>query len=67
MIDDPLVNTRQDTTIIRELSCILAIWHAVCSRMCLNGGTLDEETCTCDCAGGFSGDNCESELSACIE
>ena len=32
-----------------------------CSRMCQNGGTLDTGTCTCSCASGFSGDNCESE------
>ena len=32
-----------------------------CSRMCQNGGTLDPGTCTCSCAGGFSGANCESE------
>ena len=29
--------------------------------MCQNEGILDNETCVCDCAGGFSGDNCESE------
>ena len=29
--------------------------------MCQNGGTLDEGNCTCNCAGGFSGPNCESE------
>ena len=29
--------------------------------MCQNGGTLDAGTCTCSCASGFSGDNCESE------
>ena len=29
--------------------------------MCQNGGTLDAGTCTCRCADGFSGANCESE------
>ena len=29
--------------------------------MCQNGGTLDDVMCMCDCAGSFSGDNCESE------
>ena len=29
--------------------------------MCQNEGTLDEGTCMCSCAGGFSGANCESE------
>ena len=32
-----------------------------CSRMCMNGGVLDEGNCTCDCAGGFSGPNCEGQ------
>ena len=32
-----------------------------CTRMCENGGTLDMENCTCNCTGGFSGDNCERE------
>ena len=29
--------------------------------MCQNGGSLDAGTCTCRCASGFSGANCESE------
>ena len=32
-----------------------------CTRTCLNGGILNEENCTCDCAGGFSGPSCTSE------
>ena len=32
-----------------------------CSRICINGGSLDEENCTCACADGYSGDNCESK------
>ena len=32
-----------------------------CTRMCENGGTLNEGNCTCGCVGGFSGANCESE------
>ena len=43
--------------------CILCS-VAVCSRACLNGGSLDAESCMCDCSGGFSGPNCDSE---CIE
>ena len=35
-----------------------------CSRVCQNEGTLDTGTCMCDCAGGFSGDNCDSECSS---
>ena len=29
--------------------------------MCQNEGTKNDETCMCDCAGGYSGDNCESK------
>ena len=32
-----------------------------CSQMCHNKGTLNPENCSCSCASGFSGDNCESE------
>ena len=32
-----------------------------CSRMCQNEGTLDPGNCSCVCADGFSGANCESE------
>ena len=39
------------------ISCLLL----VCTRTCQNGGTLDADTCMCDCSGGFSGANCESE------
>lgn len=35
-----------------------------CTRMCQNGGALDEGNCGCDCVGGFSGTNCESECEA---
>ena len=34
-----------------------------CSRVCQNKAILDTGTCMCDCAGGFSGENCESECS----
>ena len=47
-----------------ELCFRLSVLSA-CSRMCQNGGTLDTETCMCDCAGGFSGANYESERSFC--
>ena len=37
--------------------------HAVvCSRTCLNGGTVDTSSCTCNCAKGYTGEECESEL-----
>ena len=29
--------------------------------MCQNEGVLNNGTCTCDCADGFSGPDCESE------
>ena len=32
-----------------------------CIRTCQNEGVLDVGTCTCNCASGFSGANCESE------
>ena len=32
-----------------------------CHKMCQNGGTFNESTCTCDCANGFGGDDYESE------
>ena len=32
-----------------------------CSRVCLNGGSLDEGNCTCACVDVYSGDNCESK------
>lgn len=32
-----------------------------CSRMCENGATLKSDSCTCGCADGYGGDNCESE------
>ena len=48
--DDPLI-----------LSHFLTI--LACALTCQNGGTLNEATCTCDCADGYSGDTCGSEYS----
>ena len=40
----------------------LLFWHAVaCSKTCLNGGTVDTSSCTCNCAKGYTGEECESE------
>ena len=52
-----------------ECSCvcmfiILPGPFTACIRMCHNEGVLDVGTCTCDCASGFSGANCESECIA---
>ena len=41
---------------------IIHLTIAACARMCQNGGTRSELTCTCDCADGYSGDTCGSEL-----
>ena len=46
---------------IIELPCWFCSVSA-CSRTCQNGGTLDAGTCMCNCSGGFSGSNCESEF-----
>ena len=50
---------------------MLLIWIFLfllaCGRMCQNGGTLDGVTCTCSCVDGYSGDNCESEYTACVQ
>ena len=35
-----------------------------CNKTCQNGGTLDAETCVCNCTGDFSGPHCEGE---CVE
>ena len=50
-IDDPLILTHFIT--------ILA-----CPLICQIGGTLNELTCTCACADGYSGDTCGSECTA---
>ena len=48
-----------------KIACVFPICPLLsfkaCVRMCQNEGVLDVGTCTCDCAGGFSGANCESE------
>ncbi len=34
---------------------------SACNPICLNGGTINEESCQCDCPDYYNGDNCESE------
>ena len=49
----------------RNITCVFRICSLLsftaCIRTCQNEGVLDVGTCTCDCGGGFSGANCESE------
>ena len=40
--------------------------NSACVRKCQNGGTLNSASCSCTCAGGFTGSNCESEYIACV-
>ena len=40
---------------------------SACSRMCQNGGTLDEGNCMCNCADGYSGPTCESECTSSVD
>ena len=39
---------------------------ADCLLMCQNRGTLNKLTCTCDCADGYSGDDCSCKFTVCI-
>jgi hypothetical protein len=34
----------------------------VCDKECLNGGTIDPETCKCTCPDDYSGDACENHI-----
>ena len=42
-------------------ACLLNLFCSACSRTCQNGGSLNGTTCTCNCADGYSGPNCESK------
>ena len=46
------------------LSHFITIKLLACTLTCQNGGTLNETTCTCACADGYSGDTCGSECTA---
>ena len=35
--------------------------HKVCSLDCQNGGTLDENDCSCSCPSGWHGTDCSSK------
>ena len=43
---------------------LMSFTVAACPLTCLNGGTLNTVTCTCDCADGYSGTTCGSECTA---
>ena len=36
--------------------------HTACVKACQNGGTLDLDSCMCDCLPEFGGEMCGSEL-----
>ena len=42
--------------------CLAYLLHLGCPLTCQNGGTLNTSSCTCDCADGYSGKTCGSEL-----
>ena len=48
--------------VLLNISGVCLIFFTACSRVCQNGGILDVGTCTCACADGYSGANCEGEL-----
>ena len=41
-----------------NLKPCLCFLFPVCDRVCENCGTLDEDTCTCQCAPGWTGATC---------
>ncbi|KAL8570783.1 hypothetical protein ACOMHN_006933 [Nucella lapillus] len=49
-----------DTTVCPHLC---SICPACNGKTCDNGGTLNEDTCTCQCPSGYGGDTCEVECS----
>ena len=55
------VSTNPDTTVQFEVFATVTIQDH-CTRMCLNGGTLDDTTCKCNCTDLYTGPNCESEF-----
>ena len=46
----------------KPINCCQLCFYLACSLTCQNGGTLNVSSCKCDCADGFSGSSCESEL-----
>ena len=44
-----------------------AVLFSGCSLECLNGGVLNNETCTCDCAlTDYSGRACDGNVCVCV-
>ena len=36
-----------------------------CEMMCKSGGTLERETCSCQCVAGYTGSECENNIDEC--
>ena len=43
---------------VRLVFVYMLLFTAACVLGCQNGGTLNGDTCSCDCVGGFSGRSC---------
>ena len=64
----PLYNShlvRSHTGSIVVILLFPLLLSLACPLTCQNGGALNESSCTCNCADGYSGDTCESELQIC--
>ena len=54
-----------DVSIVGDFSvCVVPSFQSVCSLSCLNSGSLNSTSCSCDCVPPYTGPTCESELQA---